>query len=156
MKEQKYKRRSYPLVKRSYQYYFLALVLGYMLVVVIFMAAFLFIPDFLAMQDMTIDLTERAYAAEKVLSLHTRLWPAILALIRGKARTPPRSPWRCCSLTSTTRTGRTVNRWRLMRARRPTASPLPFSSWSRASSSCRSTACASEICGAGNGAWRWG
>jgi methyl-accepting chemotaxis protein len=52
-----------------------------MLVVAIFIAIFLFIPDFLRMQDLTIPLAERARAAEKVLAFHTRLWPALLALV---------------------------------------------------------------------------
>jgi len=75
------RRRKYPLVNKSHQYRFLALVLIYSSIVAAVMGGGLLIPDFIQMQDESLSIETRALAAEKVLTLHVRLWPAILALI---------------------------------------------------------------------------
>lgn len=75
------RRRKYPLVKQSHQYRFLALVLIYSSIVAVVMGGGLFVPDFVQMQDERLSLETRAIAAEKILTLHVRLWPVILALI---------------------------------------------------------------------------
>jgi len=75
------RRRRYPLVNPSHQYRFLALVLIYATIVAAVMAGALFVPDVVQMQDENLRMEIRALAAEKVLTLHSRLWPAVIALI---------------------------------------------------------------------------
>jgi methyl-accepting chemotaxis protein len=69
------------MVDKSLQYRFLALVLIYGGIIVVFLAAFLFMPDILRMQDQSLTLEARASAAEKILTLHARVWPAVIALV---------------------------------------------------------------------------
>ncbi len=74
-------RRQYPVVFRDRQYRLLALILGYSLSICLVLFLCLFVPDILQMQDATADLAVRANAAERILTLHTRLWPTVLAII---------------------------------------------------------------------------
>ena len=80
MKSQ-YKRRQYPVIFRERQYRLLFHVLFYSVVLVAIFFFFLFVPDFYLMQDESASLEIRGYAADRVLNLHARLWPAILAVI---------------------------------------------------------------------------
>jgi methyl-accepting chemotaxis protein len=75
------RRRLYPLIHRSHQYRFLALILVYSMIIVVVIGISLFIPDILQMQDQTLSLQVRAIAADKVLSMHSRIWPAVISLI---------------------------------------------------------------------------
>lgn len=75
------KRKTYALVNRSHQYRFIAMILTYNMIIVFFLAVFLFIPDIIKMQDMSLSIEERAMAADKILMLHSRVWPAIISLI---------------------------------------------------------------------------
>ncbi|MEW6667579.1 MAG: hypothetical protein AB1512_20420 [Thermodesulfobacteriota bacterium] len=75
------RRRLYAPVDRSHQYRFLALVLAYNVLIVIFLGLSLFLPDFLRIQDPDLSLEMRAAAAERILSMHTRVWPAVIALL---------------------------------------------------------------------------
>jgi hypothetical protein len=75
------RRRRYALVDRSHQYRFLALVLSYNVLIVLFLGLSLFLPDILRMQDSTLSLEMRAAAADRILSMHTRVWPAVIALL---------------------------------------------------------------------------
>ncbi len=75
------KRRQYPVIFRERQYRLLALVLFYSVTIVVILFLFLFLPDFIRMQDETASVELRGYAADRVLMLHSRLWPAILAVI---------------------------------------------------------------------------
>lgn len=75
------KRRTYPVIDQKLQYKFLGLVILYCLLIVIFLALALFVPDLVTLADADQSLELRAAAAEKILALHARVWPAILALM---------------------------------------------------------------------------
>jgi methyl-accepting chemotaxis protein len=74
------RRRSY-IVNKPLQYRFLAIILIYCLTIVLFLAVFLFVPDIIRMQDESLSLEARAAAANKILTLHARVWPAVIAII---------------------------------------------------------------------------
>jgi methyl-accepting chemotaxis protein len=74
------RRRSY-IVNKPLQYRFLAIILIYCLTIVLFLAVFLFVPDIIRMQDESLSLEARAGAANKILTLHARVWPAAIAII---------------------------------------------------------------------------
>ena len=74
------RRRSY-IVNKPLQYRFLAIILIYCLTIVLFLAVFLFVPDIIRMQDDSLSLEARAGAANKILTLHARVWPAVIAII---------------------------------------------------------------------------
>ena len=80
MGERDQRRRSY-VVNRPLQYRFLAIILIYCLTIVLFLALFLFVPDIIRMQDENLSLEARAAAANKILTLHARVWPAVIAII---------------------------------------------------------------------------
>ena len=75
------KRRAYPLVNRSLQYRLLAYILVYCFAIVIFFGIALFLPDIIANMDENLGLDRRLMAAERILSLHSKIWPAIIALV---------------------------------------------------------------------------
>lgn len=77
----KERRRRVRLVYRSLQYYFLAQFFIYSAIIVLFLAVFLFVPDMLKMQDQSLSQSERASAADRVITLHVKIWPAAMALI---------------------------------------------------------------------------
>jgi nitrate/nitrite-specific signal transduction histidine kinase len=74
-------RKGYRVVNRSLQYRFLAIILVYSFVIVLFLAVFMFVPDIVRLQDQSLAFHDRAAAADKMLILHTRVWPAILLVI---------------------------------------------------------------------------
>lgn len=74
-------RKRFHIVNKSLQYRFLAIIIIYGFVIVLFLAAFLFIPDIIRMQDDSLGFHARAAAAEKMLTLHARVWPAVLLII---------------------------------------------------------------------------
>jgi methyl-accepting chemotaxis protein len=76
-----FKRRKYPIVFRQRQYFALLLILVYAGSLCTVLFAGLFVPDIVVMQDEGADLALRAAAADRLLSLHARLWPAVLALV---------------------------------------------------------------------------
>jgi nitrogen fixation/metabolism regulation signal transduction histidine kinase len=45
------------------------------------MAIFLFVPDMIQIYDHTLSLEVRAATADRILSIHSRIWPAIIALV---------------------------------------------------------------------------
>ena len=49
--------------------------------IVAFVAIFIFVPDILQMLDESLIFEVRAAAAEKILASHSRVWPALIALI---------------------------------------------------------------------------
>ena len=75
------RRRLYAIVDPSLQYRFLALVLIYGMAIVVFLGICLFVPDILAMNNTDLSLEVRAAAAQRMLGLHSRVWPAIIALV---------------------------------------------------------------------------
>ncbi|MBN1104101.1 MAG: methyl-accepting chemotaxis protein [Deltaproteobacteria bacterium] len=78
---ERHRRKKYSIVDRSHQYKFLALVLTYNMAIVLFLGVSLFVPDILRLQDPNIGLEARALAAGRILSMHARVWPAVIALI---------------------------------------------------------------------------
>jgi len=50
------------------------------MVAIFFLAVFLFLPDMLKMQDETLSMAERANAADRVITLHIKVWPAAMIL----------------------------------------------------------------------------
>jgi methyl-accepting chemotaxis protein len=59
----------------------LAIIVTYSLVIVLFLVVCLFVPDILAMSNEDLSWEIRAAAAEKLLTLHSRVWPAIIAMV---------------------------------------------------------------------------
>ena len=75
------RRRQYPIVDRSLQYRFLAMILIYSMTIMIFLAVSLFVPDIIKLRDEGLSFEVRAVAADRILTLHARVWPAVIALI---------------------------------------------------------------------------
>lgn len=82
MKNQKRKkRRLYSVINRPLQYKFLGMVLAYGMITVILVAAFLFVPDVLIMNDEEASFELRQAASQRILLLYSRFWITILGLI---------------------------------------------------------------------------
>ena len=77
----KNRRRPYRIVMGSHQYRFLAIILVYNLIIVGFLAIVLFVPDIISLHNQDLSIEVRAMAAEKILTLHSRVWPTIIAMI---------------------------------------------------------------------------
>jgi methyl-accepting chemotaxis protein len=75
------RRQQYSIVDRSLQYRVLAIIVTYSLVIVLFLIVCLFVPDIMAMSNEELSWEIRAAAAEKLLTLHSRVWPAIIAMV---------------------------------------------------------------------------
>jgi methyl-accepting chemotaxis protein len=75
------RRQRFPIVDRSLQYRFLVMILTYSAMIMIFLALFLFLPDIMKLYDEGLSLEARAIAADRILTLHARVWPAVIALI---------------------------------------------------------------------------
>lgn len=75
------KRRRFPIVNRSHQYRFLALVIIYSAIVGGVMAGFVFFPEFDRLHDPALGRIERAQVADKILTMHARIWPVLIVLI---------------------------------------------------------------------------
>ena len=75
------RRQRFPIVERSLQYRFLVMILIYSAMIMIFLALFLFLPDIMKLYDEGLSLEARAIAADRILTLHARVWPAVMALI---------------------------------------------------------------------------
>ena len=75
------RRQHFPIVDRSLQYRFLVMILTYSAMIMIFLALFLFLPDIMKLYDEGLSLEARAIAADRILTLHARVWPAVIALI---------------------------------------------------------------------------
>jgi len=80
MKE-KIKRRRFSIVDRGLQYRFLAFVLAYGIITIIILAVTLFLPDVMNMNNEDMSMELRGAAAERILTLHMRVWPSIIAVI---------------------------------------------------------------------------
>ena len=64
------RRRQYPIVDRSLQYRFLAMILIYSMTIMIFLAVSLFVPDIIKLRDEGLSFEVQAVAANKILTLH--------------------------------------------------------------------------------------
>ena len=87
-------RRRTRVVNKSLQYKFLAMILIYSAALVLFLALSLFIPDIVQMQDQGLHLDLRAAAADRLLTKHARVWPAVFVLIGIISLHSFRSFWR--------------------------------------------------------------
>ncbi len=77
----KEKRRLYPVINRPIQYKFLGMVLAYGMITIILVAAFLFVPDVLIMDDEEASFEMRRGASQRILLLYPRFCITILGLI---------------------------------------------------------------------------
>jgi methyl-accepting chemotaxis protein len=68
-------------VNRSLQYRFLATILIYCFIIAVFIFVFLFVPEFIKLSDKSLSFEVRAATADRVLMLHSRIWPVIISLI---------------------------------------------------------------------------
>ncbi len=75
------KRRQYSIVDRSLQYKLLAMIFIYGFIIAVFLAGFLFLPDIIHFKDGGFHLELLPDAADRILALHSRIWPAIIALV---------------------------------------------------------------------------
>lgn len=74
-------RRLTYVVNKSLQYKFLAFVLIYSFLIVLFLAIALFVPDIIQMHDQSLNIEIQAAAADRILTRHTRIWPSVIVLI---------------------------------------------------------------------------
>ena len=75
------RRRRSLIVNKSLQYRFLATVVIYGFITVAFLSVYIFVPDFLVLQDESLSFEVRAAAADNILAFHSRIWPAAIVLI---------------------------------------------------------------------------
>ena len=75
------KRRQYPTVDRELQYRFLALILIYGAVILLFLGITLFVPNIVDMMNEDLSLVKRGAAGDRILSYHSWVWFAALALL---------------------------------------------------------------------------
>jgi methyl-accepting chemotaxis protein len=74
------RRRSY-IVNRSLQYRFLATIIIYCFITVAFLSVYLFVPEILKLEDESLSMQIRAVAADRILTFHSRIWPASIVLV---------------------------------------------------------------------------
>lgn len=76
-----YKRKPYRIFSKSHQYRVLAIILVYNCIIAGILVTVLFVPEFMRMNDQTLDIQIRAAAANDILMLHYKVWPVIFLLI---------------------------------------------------------------------------
>lgn len=77
----KVRRRLFPIIDRSLQYKFLAMIFSYGLITVLVLAVSLFLPDIISLADKDLSIEMHGAAARRTLFLHARVWPAIIGVI---------------------------------------------------------------------------
>jgi methyl-accepting chemotaxis protein len=77
----KTRRRRFPIVDPPLQHKLLLTVLIYAMTIVGFLAVFLFLPDVWEMWNENLSLERRDLAARRILYLHARVWPSIIAVV---------------------------------------------------------------------------
>jgi methyl-accepting chemotaxis protein len=78
---QQNKRRLFPVVDRGKQFAFLVIVLIYIMIIVGTLALSLFLPDVIMLSDDSLSPEIKGVAAEKMLLLHSRVWPGIITIV---------------------------------------------------------------------------
>ncbi|MBW2028344.1 MAG: methyl-accepting chemotaxis protein [Deltaproteobacteria bacterium] len=68
-------------MNRSLQYRFLALILVYGFIFLMFFGITLFLPEIREMHDESLSMAVRGAAAERILSKHIWVWPAVIFLV---------------------------------------------------------------------------
>jgi len=81
MMAHRFKRRRFSVINPSHQYRFLAMIIVYSAIVGGVMAGFVFFPEFNRLQDPQLGMLERAQVADKILTMHARIWPVLISLI---------------------------------------------------------------------------
>ena len=79
--EDRNRRRRFPIVNRSLQYRFLAMIISYGFIVILFSALAFLAPEIIEMQDESLTMEARALAADRVITLHTRVWLTALVIV---------------------------------------------------------------------------
>jgi methyl-accepting chemotaxis protein len=77
----KIKRQKFPLINKSIQYKFLAIVVIYGSIIAISMATALFLPDIIAMNNENLSQEMRTAAAQRTIAFHSRVWPSLITLV---------------------------------------------------------------------------
>ncbi len=80
MKRQR-RRRWFPLVNRSLQFRFLAIILAYGGLTMLVLGTALFLPDFLRLSDEALDFQSKMRASDVILAVHQRLWIPVILLL---------------------------------------------------------------------------
>lgn len=75
------KRNPYRIVNRPHQYRILGFILLYNLCLTVFLAFVFLLPDVLTIYDRTLSIEIRAMASERILTIHSRTWPTVIAII---------------------------------------------------------------------------
>ncbi len=78
--EDRNRRRRFPIINKSLQYRFLAMILSYGFIVMLFSALAFHAPEIIEMQDESLTMEARAIAADRVITLHTRVWFTALSM----------------------------------------------------------------------------
>ncbi len=68
-------------VTSSFQYRFLSMTLIYSFIIVFFFVIAVIVPDVIEMQDNSLSLETRSYAANRMLTKHAWIWPVVILLI---------------------------------------------------------------------------
>jgi methyl-accepting chemotaxis protein len=77
----RYKHRRSRIVNKSLQYRFLVTILIYGFITVAFLSVYLFVPEIMKLNNESVSFEARAAAADRILTFHSRIWPAAIALI---------------------------------------------------------------------------
>jgi len=75
------KRRRVYIVNKSLQYRFLATIIIYFFITIAFFSVYLFVPEILKLEDESLSIQVRAAAADRILTFHSRIWPASIVII---------------------------------------------------------------------------
>ena len=79
--KQRNRRRWFPVVNRSLQFRFLAIILAYGGLTILVLCAALFLPDFLLLSDETLDFQTKMRASEVIVAIHQRFWFPLVVLL---------------------------------------------------------------------------
>jgi methyl-accepting chemotaxis protein len=75
------KHRRSRIVNKSLQYRFLVTILVYGFITVAFLSVYLFVPEIMKLNNESVSFEARAAAADRILTFHSRIWPAAIVLI---------------------------------------------------------------------------
>lgn len=75
-----YNRKFISVVNKSLQYRFLATMLIYFIILILFFGITLFLPDIMQMYNKSLSMEIRGAAAERMLFKHVWVWPIVLVL----------------------------------------------------------------------------
>ena len=75
------KRRLFPIVDKEKQYTFLVIIIIYIIIIAGSLSISLFLPDFMLLTDDKLGQNIRGEIADKIIILHSRVWPGIFAIV---------------------------------------------------------------------------